>query len=221
MIWGSVNTFIVPRQSDFRWVFISKELDTYKDRVNNTAKRADRNIVLPHGAPNFDPASIAHVRKLYAPPDHEVFQLVSPDFVRLAAEFYSQIDRPPITRTNVWDIYMNLLRDSNTYVPHPAQLDDQWGYNLAMAREDYEDDLALIPNLTPLHNGSEVVGPNGYYYMGGVNKGLGLDDGQGSRLNVMMEHDELLPEGEVELEEGDQLMAWFSDKEEPRPNRDT
>jgi hypothetical protein len=35
-----------------------------------------------------------------------------------------------------------------------------------------------------------------------------------------MEHDPL-PEGEVKLEEGDQLMAWFSDEEEPGPSQDT
>ena len=28
------------------------ELDSYRERVNNTAKRADRNKVLPHGVPN-------------------------------------------------------------------------------------------------------------------------------------------------------------------------
>ncbi|KAJ7214558.1 hypothetical protein GGX14DRAFT_550501 [Mycena pura] len=39
----------------FRWVFIpwlQKELDSYRDRVNNTAKRADKNKVLPHGVPS-------------------------------------------------------------------------------------------------------------------------------------------------------------------------
>lgn len=39
----------------FRWVFIpylQQELDKYRDRVNKTAKRADRNKVLPHGVPN-------------------------------------------------------------------------------------------------------------------------------------------------------------------------
>ncbi|KAK7029346.1 hypothetical protein R3P38DRAFT_2775897 [Favolaschia claudopus] len=39
----------------FRWVFIpwlQKELDAYRERVNNTKKRADRNKVLPIGVPN-------------------------------------------------------------------------------------------------------------------------------------------------------------------------
>ncbi|KAJ7728625.1 hypothetical protein B0H16DRAFT_1697380 [Mycena metata] len=160
----------------FRWVFIpwlQRELDAYRDRVNNPARRADRNKVLPHGIPNqmykapedfgvldfkikVDPAAIAYVRNLYAPPDHK-----------------------------------------------------------------YEDDLALIPNLTPLHNGSEVVGPDGYfvgpdgyYYMGGVNNGLGLNNEQSSQLGAMMDRDDRLPEGEMELVEGDQLVAWFSDEEE-------
>lgn len=38
----------------FRWVFIpflQHELDEYADRLNHTAKRADRNKVLPHGVP--------------------------------------------------------------------------------------------------------------------------------------------------------------------------
>ncbi|KAG1782583.1 hypothetical protein EV702DRAFT_1065370 [Suillus placidus] len=40
----------------FRWVFIpwlQRELDAYRDRVNNSAKRRDRNKVLPHGVPNL------------------------------------------------------------------------------------------------------------------------------------------------------------------------
>ncbi|KAJ7721439.1 hypothetical protein DFH07DRAFT_872169 [Mycena maculata] len=39
----------------FHWVFIpwlQKELDSYRERVNNTAKCADRNKVLPHGVLN-------------------------------------------------------------------------------------------------------------------------------------------------------------------------
>lgn len=39
----------------FRWVFIpwlQRELDAFRNRLNNTIKRADRNKVLPHGVPN-------------------------------------------------------------------------------------------------------------------------------------------------------------------------
>ncbi|KIK37536.1 hypothetical protein CY34DRAFT_15632 [Suillus luteus UH-Slu-Lm8-n1] len=40
----------------FRWVFIpwlQQELNAYRDRVNNTAKRRDRNKILPRGVPNL------------------------------------------------------------------------------------------------------------------------------------------------------------------------
>ncbi|KAJ6558992.1 hypothetical protein B0H10DRAFT_1846232, partial [Mycena sp. CBHHK59/15] len=139
----------------FRWVFIpwlQKELDAYRERVNNTAKRADRNKVLPHGVPNHmyespevygvldfkiavDPASVAHVRNLYAPPEHEVFQLVPPDFASVAAEFYSQLGQPAITRTDVWDIYMALLtkfEDLDNQHRIPVELDQQCIFGYAM-----------------------------------------------------------------------------------------
>ncbi|KAJ7277156.1 hypothetical protein C8J57DRAFT_1060751, partial [Mycena rebaudengoi] len=165
----------------FRWVFIpwlQQELDAYRERVNNTAKRADRNKILPHGVPNHlyeapedygvldfkivvDPASVVEVRHLYAPPEHAVFQLVPPDFAQLATEFYLQLGQPVISRTNVWDIYMALL----TQFQHldnvhrvPVKLDKHWGYALTMARDDYVEDIALIPNLAPLQNGGDVIG---------------------------------------------------------------
>jgi hypothetical protein len=39
----------------FRWIFIpwlQAELDSYKDRVNSTRKRKDKNKILPHGVPD-------------------------------------------------------------------------------------------------------------------------------------------------------------------------
>lgn len=39
----------------FRWIFIpwlQAEMDAYRDRVNSTRKRKDKNKVLPHGVPN-------------------------------------------------------------------------------------------------------------------------------------------------------------------------
>ncbi|KAJ6466161.1 hypothetical protein C8R47DRAFT_991038 [Mycena vitilis] len=194
---GWYNPSVLLQALVFRWVFIpwlQRELDAYRERVNNTAKRADRNKVLPHGVPNHmyeapedygildfkvkvDPESVAHVRNLYAPPDHEVFQLVPKDFGVLAAEFYFAMGQPPITRTNVWDIYMAIL----TQFQHldnvhrmPPELDEHWGYALTIARDDHEDDIALIPNLTPLRNGLDAVAPDGSFYLGGVNNGLGL-----------------------------------------------
>ncbi|KAJ7480783.1 hypothetical protein FB451DRAFT_1030888, partial [Mycena latifolia] len=113
----------------------------------------------------------------YAPPDHEVFELVPPDFAQLATAFYLELGQPAVTRTNVWNIYMVLLtrfEPLDNVHQVPAELDQHRGYALTMARDHYEDDIALIPNLTPLRNGADVVGPDGSFYMGGVNNGLGL-----------------------------------------------
>ncbi|PSR76901.1 hypothetical protein PHLCEN_2v8148 [Hermanssonia centrifuga] len=94
----------------FRWVFVpwlQRELDAYRERINHTAKRADRNKVLPHGVPEHiyespetygaldfkvkitDPASLQYVRQLYAPTDHPVFELVPTSFNGLAEGFYT------------------------------------------------------------------------------------------------------------------------------------
>ncbi|KIK14796.1 hypothetical protein PISMIDRAFT_59358, partial [Pisolithus microcarpus 441] len=109
----------------FRWLFIpwlQQELDAYRDRVNNTAKRRDRNKVLPHGVPNLiyddpgdyealdfkvkvDPAAVEHVQALYITPSHPVFDLVPPAFGVFIEECYEHMGRPPITRENVWTLY--------------------------------------------------------------------------------------------------------------------
>ncbi|KAJ7855088.1 hypothetical protein B0H13DRAFT_2358057 [Mycena leptocephala] len=83
-----------------------------------------------------------------------------------------------------------------------------------MARDDHEDDIELIPNLAPLHNGADVVGEDGTFYMGAVNNGLGLDNIQSAKLDDMMDRDEPLSEGIVDIEEGEQLIVWFSDEED-------
>ncbi|KAG1784917.1 uncharacterized protein HD556DRAFT_1451231 [Suillus plorans] len=74
----------------FRWVFIpwlQRELDSYQDRINHTAKRRDRNKVLPHGVPELiyrsaedfgaldfkikvEKAAVDHVRAMYIKPGH-------------------------------------------------------------------------------------------------------------------------------------------------------
>jgi hypothetical protein len=43
--------------------------------------------------------------RLYAPPDHPVFELVSPEFNYWAHSYYIQIGSPVVTRHNVWNVY--------------------------------------------------------------------------------------------------------------------
>ncbi|KAJ7721440.1 hypothetical protein DFH07DRAFT_681133, partial [Mycena maculata] len=53
--------------------------------------------------------AIDMVRALYAPPDHEVFQLVPPDFHAIIAQMYAEIGQPAVTRESCWNIYLQLL----------------------------------------------------------------------------------------------------------------
>ncbi|KAJ7820410.1 hypothetical protein B0H14DRAFT_3089252 [Mycena olivaceomarginata] len=183
----------------FRFVFIpwlQKELDAYRDRVNNTAKHADRNKVLPHGVPNDmfeNPGdfgvldfkvmvrqdAIDQVRNLYAPKDHTVFQLVPPDFAVIINQLYCEIGQPPVTRQTCWtytssfSIVSMLSMTCTIYLMASMK---KWGYALTMACDDYAKEIELIPNLQPLCNGDSVIGPDGFYYMGGVNNGEGLGE---------------------------------------------
>ncbi|KAJ6613735.1 hypothetical protein B0H10DRAFT_1804947 [Mycena sp. CBHHK59/15] len=192
--------------------WLQKELDSYCDRVNNTAKRADRKKDLPHGVPNdmyehpgdygvldfkachiFQPVitylrmyqikvdgeAIDDVRALYAPKDHEVFQLVPPDFQAIITQIYIESGQPPVTRESCWDVYLLLLgqfRALDTAHNIPQNIDVEWGYALTMARDDYAKDVELIPNLHPHRNRDNVIGPDRSYYVGGVNNGDGLGE---------------------------------------------
>ncbi|KAJ7133065.1 hypothetical protein C8R44DRAFT_730264 [Mycena epipterygia] len=171
--------------------WLQRELDAYRDRLNNTAKRADRNKVLPHGVPNdmyehpdnygvldfkikVDPEAIDQVRSLYAPTDHEVFQLVPPDFQTIIAEMYINIGEPPVTRETCWNVYLQLLagfRALDEAHQVPRDIDVEWGYVLTMAGDAHTKDIELMPDLQPLKNCEDVVGPSRSYYMGGVNSG--------------------------------------------------
>ncbi|KAJ7841523.1 hypothetical protein B0H14DRAFT_3140219 [Mycena olivaceomarginata] len=220
----------------FRYVFIpwlQQELDVYRDRVNNTAKRADRNKVLPHGVPNdmyehpedygvldfkikVRQDAIDTVRRIYAPRDHNIFQLVPPDFGVIISQMYNEIGQPPVTRQSCWDIYRQLLHRFHTLdeIYHiPEDFDAKWGYALTMARDDYAKEIELLPNLCPLRNGDSVIGPGGFYYMGGVNGGEGLDMEQSARLDEMLNEDEPAVANTGNDDETDEIFAWFSDDE--------
>jgi hypothetical protein len=92
---------------------------------------------------------------------------------------YNEIGQPPVTRQSCWDIYRQLLHRFHTLddIYHiPEDFDAKWGYALTMARDDYAKEIELLPNLRPLRNGDSVIGPGGFYYMGGVNGGEGLGE---------------------------------------------
>ncbi|KAJ7744298.1 hypothetical protein DFH07DRAFT_869843 [Mycena maculata] len=204
--WSQLRHWFTPGLV-FRWVFIpwlQKELDSYHEQVNNTAKCADHNKVLPHGVPNdmaehpgdygvldfklkVEQDAIDMVCALYAPLDHEVFQLVPPDFHAIIIQMYAEIGQPAVTQESCWNIYLQLLGKfcilDNLY-NIPQDMDAEWGYALTMACEEHAKDIKLIPNLQPLRN-DDVIEPSGFYYMGGVNNGEGL-----TQLDRMLDEDE-------------------------------
>ncbi|KAJ7899171.1 hypothetical protein B0H14DRAFT_2241077, partial [Mycena olivaceomarginata] len=105
--------------------------------------------------------AIDTVRRIYAPRDHEVFQLVPPDFGMIISQMYNEIGQPPVTRQSCWDIYRQLLHRFHTLddIYHiPEDFDAKWGYALTMARDDYAKEIELLPNLRPLRNGDSVIG---------------------------------------------------------------
>ncbi|KAF7300898.1 hypothetical protein MKEN_01316100 [Mycena kentingensis (nom. inval.)] len=222
----------------FRFIFIpwlQREIDAYVERLNNTAKRRDRNKILPHGVPRdifenaeaygaldfkikVDPNAIQHVRDIYAPRDHDVFKLVPEDFSIIAMDFYAALGSPTVTRDNVWEVYLGILKQFEQLdAIHriPPEMDSQWGYALTMARDDYRvDDLELIPNLKLLEQGS---GSHAYY--GGVNNGRGLGPDHHAQLDAMLEQDEPLPAETIQpapinIVEDEMLFAEFSSDEE-------
>ncbi|KAI6097993.1 hypothetical protein EV401DRAFT_2247148 [Pisolithus croceorrhizus] len=171
----------------FHWLFIpwlQEELLGYRDRVNNTAKRRDRNKILPHGVPNLiyesagdygaldfrvkvDPAAIEHVRKLYIKPTHTVFDLVPPAFGAFIEEFYVHMGHPSVTRQNVWTIYCGLC---NMIRQHADALTVLKSPSLAPTSDNYDNDEF------PLYEGRDLLfnETEGNYYMGGLRGGLGL-----------------------------------------------
>ncbi|KAG1864859.1 hypothetical protein F4604DRAFT_1586377, partial [Suillus subluteus] len=188
---GWYNSDNVLQVMVFRWVFIpwlQCELDRYQDRVNNTAKRRDRNKVLPHGVPNLiyespedfgaldfkasfillvtiDQDAIDHVRGVYIKPDHPVFDLVPQALDQFIRHCYDDLGRPPVTRQSAWPIYLDLLHSIQLagQLPPMDPLVDDTDIN--------EDHLPLLENQRELLFGEAA---NDTYYMGGVHGGLGL-----------------------------------------------
>ena len=88
-----------------------------------------------------DPEALDDVRALYAPPDHEVFQLVPPSFAELAQSFYTEMGRPKVTRDNVWDMYLDLLGRFLHYEDLVAR-QEEW--NAILAQQEHQDTIELV-----------------------------------------------------------------------------
>jgi hypothetical protein len=121
-----------------------------------------------------DPQAIHEVRRLYAPPEHSVFELVPPTFKGLAQQLYADMGSPAVSRDNVWDVYRELLHRFRLLEALPPDYHVEWEEAATLAREDRTvngDQFDLMPGLQDLPEGSRS---DGFQYMGGVNNGHGI-----------------------------------------------
>ncbi|KAI5982643.1 hypothetical protein EDD15DRAFT_2202662 [Pisolithus albus] len=207
----------------FRWVFIpwlQAELDSYRDRINNSRKCRDKkkasfrsndymflaDLCRPtedYGALDFKvmvtPGAVDYMEQLYITANHIVFDLIPAPLNVLIESCYNQLGRPLIRRSSVWIVYCNLLDLVRCHTKVPAIL-------MVLEDEDsvHDTGLDLLPGLCDLH---ETDG-----YMGGVANGLGL---QAEHIRAM---DTLLtdePEGfDNEVDAAPSLIVQFSSEDE-------
>jgi hypothetical protein len=157
---------------------------------------------------------VQHVRDLYAPQDHPVFELVPPTFGRLAEQFYREIGSPVISRTNVWDVYMGIRAHFYHLEGIPDDYQLEWDSAITQAREesdarDANMPIELIPDLRGLCNGLDVARPDGSYYMGGVNNGQGI----GAILRVRLPHGALRLMNPSDATHNDELNRLLNEDE--------
>ncbi|CAK5283481.1 unnamed protein product [Mycena citricolor] len=204
---GIVLEFLI-----FRWVFIPW-LQAYQKRVNMTAKRRDCNKILPHGVPQHmlefpeeyaildfkvkvNQAHIDTVGEQYAPPAHDIFHLVPPDFAEQLLRCFEVLDQLPGTAG--------------------PSVDQIWGFALTQAADQYCDEIQPIASLRPLRGGEDVIGQDGAYYMGGVNAGAGLGLDHCAALGQLIDNVEpRINDNKTDTNDDEEIFAWFSDEERP------
>ena len=114
--------------------------------------------------------ALDHVRRLYAPPDDPVFELVPSTFDEFAKVLYTSMGSPVVTGENIWDIYRALLfrvERLEVAVDYIAE------WETCLADMDPGSDIDLVAG-KELGDRVDTGNDEGQYYMGGVNNGQGL-----------------------------------------------
>ncbi|KAG2148334.1 hypothetical protein BD769DRAFT_1624766 [Suillus cothurnatus] len=134
---------------------LSDCLAWYQDHVNNTAKRHDRNKVLPHGVPNLiyespeDFGALDFKASVYVKSDHPVFDLVPQPLNQFIRRCYNDLGQPPVTCQSAWPIYLDLLCSIQLVKQLPPPID------LYVDDDDInENPLPLLENQKELLFGS-------------------------------------------------------------------
>ncbi|CAK5265456.1 unnamed protein product [Mycena citricolor] len=94
-----------------------------------------------------DPIGIEKVRQMYAPPDHDVFLLVPPDFEIAILDIYAKLNSPIVDRDSCWDVYLQLLNR----LKELDQLNNVRGRRAPWARDHARDPLHPLCRPVPAH----------------------------------------------------------------------
>ena len=92
------------------------------------------------------PEHLQTVTNIYAPPDHPVLKIVPDSFARYCEEFYAQAGSPPVSRSNVWDVYLFILdrfihmREAGTV---SAEQEAEWRVSYEWSRSEQEPRPAM------------------------------------------------------------------------------
>ncbi|KAF4588917.1 hypothetical protein EYR40_010472 [Pleurotus pulmonarius] len=158
--------------------------------------------------------AITEARALYAPPSHDVFNLVPTSFETTITRGYTSLGSPAIDRNNVWAIYCDLVK----YIYADMEAKDirtSWEDELEAA-EAAEAAQTMLPepevgDLLPLIDTGDR--PDGSFYLGGVNRGAGAE--HHAQLDEMVDADEPRVEMEDLWVEGPQpICVMFSEDED-------
>lgn len=132
--------------------------------------------------------AVDYVQNLYAPPDDPVFELVPQEFNYFAQKIYEDLGSPTLTSETIWPIYRRMVErleqlnhsgtDSENDMLSLSRCIEQWEVQeslTAQAESDDNNDSLLYDLIAgqELPGGLDNIDHNGYYYMGGVNGGLG------------------------------------------------
>ncbi|KAI0640541.1 hypothetical protein C8Q79DRAFT_921410 [Trametes meyenii] len=222
----------------FLWVMVpwlQAELNAWVSQFNSTARRADKNKILPHGIPDIIAAKPERFNVLdfkvgvpdelfdemearWAPPDHAVFQLVPPEFNTIAEHLYAMIGSPATSSQTVWTVYLQLLQ-AFRQLPNEPDLTEAIATRVAAE----EETLELLTGLRDLRHGEVVSDEHmGPVYVGGLvvapelgcsEEGDVAPNSEDLRLIVDFSDDEDIGDGgsDVDAQENGRVFADFSE----------
>ncbi|THU98732.1 hypothetical protein K435DRAFT_795477 [Dendrothele bispora CBS 962.96] len=151
----------------------SEKLDEYRQLRNTVTPRHHKHKILPHGPPMLirsrpdfcnvldfkipvPPELFDELEAIFAPPDHEVFQLVPPAFEHWANIFYESMDRPRISEDNFWPIFVQLKQSFIDRAEAMIDMGPVFEVFPASMERVLKDQLDVTPGLNNALNPNEM-----------------------------------------------------------------